>query len=299
MRRTAGLACCLLLLLTGHVSADGMSQATDAVTAIDQRLALERHTRDNPFVLTAHRPNYLLPVVYNSNPGQAISTDLDEDLQKAEFQFQLSVKILLVEHLYGERGQLTVAYTNRSFWQAYNRHISAAFRETNHEPELILTLDSRRSVYGFRNTANQLILNHQSNGQFGAQSRSWNRIMLNMLFERDNLVIALRPWYRIPESAKESVDDPRGDDNPDIERYLGHFEASAAWARNPHLYTMTLRNNLRRDENRGAIELGWSFPLNQRIKGFFKVFHGYGESLISYDRRTTSLGAGFLVSDWI
>lgn len=288
------------LLLAAPVQADTSAEpASEGLSPVDQRMMHERFTRDNPFVLTAHRPNYVLPITYLSNAGQAISDDLDGELQKIEFQFQLSLKVLLAENLFGDRGLLSIAYTNRSFWQAYNRDISAAFRETVHEPELILTRESGGRAFGFRNTANQLILNHQSNGRFGSQSRSWNRIMINMVLERENIVISLRPWYRIPEGAKESPDDPVGDDNPDIERYLGHFDLTTAWVRGDNLYTAMIRNNLRRSDNYGALELSWSFPLNRRIRGYLKAFHGHGESLISYDRRTTSFGAGLLISDWL
>lgn len=272
--------------------------ATDA-SMLGQRMELERYTRDNPFVLTAHRPNYILPLTYIRNPNQAIPDVADDELQEFEIQFQLSLKVLLVEGLYRDKGLLSVAYTNRSYWQAYNRDLSAAFRETNHEPELILTLEADRSLFGFRNTANQIIINHQSNGNSGDRSRSWNRLMLQAIFERDEFVFSLKPWYRIPEKRKSEPDDPVGDDNPDIERYMGHFELNVGWLRQRNMYNLMLRNNLRRSNNYGAIELSWSYPLKRRIKGVVKLFHGHGESLISYDRRTTSIGAGLLISDWL
>ncbi len=266
---------------------------------LDQRMELERYTRDNPYVLTAHRPNYFLPVAWISDPNQSITEGVDDELDSVEIQFQLSLKVLLIDNLYRGNGLLSVAYTNRSFWQAYNKDVSAAFRETNHEPELILTFENDSRFFGFRNTANQLIFNHQSNGGYGDRSRSWNRLMLHAIFERDDFVLTIKPWLRIREGAKSGPEDMRGDDNPDIERYLGHFELNGAWVRGRNLYMVMLRNNLRTGTNYGAIELSWSFPLNRRIRGLVKAFHGHGESLISYNQRTTSLGAGLLISDWL
>jgi phospholipase A1 len=60
-----------------------------------------------------------------------------------------------------------------------------------------------------------------------------------------------------------------------------------------------LRNNLR-DDNRGAVELSYSFPIRHtRLKGYLKYFNGYGESLIDYNHRIQSFGVGFLLSDWL
>jgi phospholipase A1 len=274
--------------------------ASNAEGVVEKRLALERYSHDNPFVLTPHRPNYLLPVVYTTHPDNSSFTDEEGDLEHTEVQFQLSLKVLVWENILGDNGNLSFAYTNHSFWQAYNRGISAAFRETNHEPEMLFTLENDWELFGMRNSANQFILNHQSNGRGGDLSRSWNRVMVNSIWEKDNFVFSLKPWYRIPEDKKDSPTDPEGDDNPDIEKYMGHFEWLGLYqADSGQILSLLLRNNLRSD-NRGAMELSYSFPLGHtRLKGYLKYFNGYGESLIDYDHRTQSFGLGFLISDWL
>jgi len=264
---------------------------------VSKRMALERYTRDNPFVLTPHRPNYLLPVVYTRNPNEDRNHSSRHDLQRTEVEFQLSLDVMLWEQILGRDIHLSAAYTNRSFWQAYNHRQSAVFRETNHEPELLLTFENDWEVLGFTNVANQLIFNHQSNGQNMPGSRSWNRIMLNIMFERDDFVFSIKPWYRIRESSKRQPMDVRGDDNPDIEHYLGHFEWLGSWQHKNNNFSLMLRNNLRSD-NHGAAELSWSFPLGGRIRGYVKYFNGYGDSMIDYDAHIHSLGVGFLLTEW-
>jgi len=274
--------------------------AAHAEGVVEKRLALERYSHDNPFVLTPHRPNYLLPAVYSPHrhtlPGAS-----DYHLQHTEVQFQLSLKVLVLENLIGNNGHLSFAYTNRSFWQAYNQSVSSPFRETNHEPEAIFSLENDWHVFGFRNSANQFILNHQSNGRAGELSRSWNRIMLNSIFERDNFVFSFKPWYRIPEDKKRSPTSAEGDDNPDIERYMGSFEWQGVYqAAHGQTLSLLIRNNLRPDDNKGAFEMGYSFPIgHSRLKGYVKYFNGFGESLIDYNYRIQSLGVGFLISDWL
>jgi phospholipase A1/A2 len=278
---------------------DAAATAANAPGVVEKRLALERYSHDNPFVLTPHRPNYLLPLVYTTHPD-ARALGADEHAQHVEVQFQLSLKVLVAENLIGNNGHLSFAYTEHSFWQAYNRGVSAAFRETNHEPELFMTFENDWQLFGARNSANQFILNHQSNGRRGEESRSWNRIMLNSVWERDNFVLAVTPWYRIPEDKKKSPDSSTGDDNPDIEKYLGNFELRGLYqVQHGQTISLMLRNNLRED-SKGAIEAAYSFPISgTKLKGYVKYFNGYGESLIDYDHHIQSLGVGFLISDWL
>ena len=282
------------------IEEQAVAQASGAEGRIERRRALERYSRDNPFVLTPHRANYLLPAVYIKDPNEEAFADRGEDFEfdHVEVQFQLSLKAMVWENIFGDNGHLSLAYTNRSFWQAYNGDISAPFRETNHEPEAYISFENDWELFGFRNVANQAIINHQSNGRAGSESRSWNRVMANFIFERDNVVTSIKPWYRLPEDDSSDPNDPSDDDNPDIEYYMGHFEWFTTWQRQQNIYSVLLRNNLRSD-NKGAVELGWSFPLGGRFRGYVKYFNGYGDSLIDYNDSQETLGIGVLLSDWL
>ena len=135
-------------------------------------------------------------------------------------------------------------------------------------------------------------VSHQSNGRAGALSRSWNRLYAAFVFERGDLALGLKPWWRIPEDAAT-------DDNPDIEDYLGHFELLGVYKHHDHTFTALGRHNLDRDTPRGALQLDWSFPLHGRLRGYLQLFNGYGESLIDYDHNVTSLGLGIQLTDWL
>ncbi|MFS1525991.1 phospholipase A [Microbulbifer sp. 2304DJ12-6] len=252
-----------------------------------------REAADNSFTLASHKANYLLPIVYNPSPQAGSLAGIEggtkgADLENIEVQFQLSVQVPVWRGFLGSASFMSVAYTNRSFWQAYNSGGSSPFRETNHEPELILTWLNNWNLFGWHNVANQIAFNHQSNGRSEPYSRSWNRIYANFIFERDNFSIGFKPWYRVPESRED-------DDNPDIEHYLGHFELSGRYRDGNHTVAMVLRNNLRSD-SRGAVELTWSFPLGNRVDGYLRYFNGYGESLIDYDESVQTLGFGFTLA---
>jgi phospholipase A1 len=131
---------------------------------------------------------------------------------------------------------------------------------------------------------------HQSNGRYGIQSRNWNRIYADFIFEYGNYYLSLKPWYRMQSGGQ--------DDNPDIEKYMGHGEIRAVYAGGHHTLSIMLRNNFEKS-NYGAAELNWSFPMNRRVKWFIQYFNGYGESLIDYNARVNRLGLGIAFTDWL
>lgn len=274
------------------------SPALQEESPVSVRIREERKARRSTFVLIPHKPNYILPLTWNDSPNEAPFSSDGEHLDNEEVKFQISIKVPLLEDVIKDNGDLYFAYTNQSWWQAYNKDISSPFRETNHEPELFFIFENSWEIMGFKNSHIALGLVHQSNGRGGTLSRSWNRLYANFIFERENLVLSFKPWYRLPEDEKDSPDDPGGDDNPDIADYMGYGEFRAAYEKNRHTFSMMLRNNMRSD-NKGAVQLDWSFPMTRRLKGYVQYFYGYGESLVDYNARTNRLGVGILLTDWL
>jgi phospholipase A1 len=261
--------------------------------AVEIRQQQEREIVLKPFSVMTHKPNYILPVAYN-RAGYSSKDDSSYDFDPVEAQFQISIKSPLVVGLIDDRIDIYAAYTNHSFWQVYNNAISSPFRETVHEPELWVQFNSKWDCFGIRNTWNAMGINHQSNGQSGDLSRSWNRLYASFVFEYGNLGVSLTPWYRLPESAHD-------DDNPDIADYLGHYEISATYKWDDHTFSLMTRNALESDFHRGAILASWSFPLGNwpYLRGYVQYFNGYGESLIDYDQYVNRVGVGFSLSDWL
>ena len=112
-------------------------------------------------------------------------------------------------------------YTVRSYWQTYNKDLSAFFRETNYSPEVWMQIHNDWSFWGIKNKMYGFGFVHQSNGRADPISRSWNRVFATFIFEKGNLAFSIKPWYRIPE-------DDEDDDNSDITDYMGHGEIAAA-----------------------------------------------------------------------
>lgn len=274
----------------------------EELPVVSRRVSYESKNQGHLFTIIPHKPNYLLLASYNDNQsGEGLELD-DSELDHTEVKFQLSFKVPLTKDLFGyENGRIFAAYTMKSFWQAYNGDISSPFRETNHEPEVFLALRSNWEIFGFNNPYILAGFSHQSNGRGGELSRSWNRLYLDFIFERGDFALSIKPWYRLPEGSKSYLGDPGGDDNPDISSYMGYGELTGAWSKYGNTLSIMFRNNLRHSHNRGAVELGWSFPLGEGmpLKGYLQYFNGYGESLIDYNTSVNRIGFGVLLTDWL
>ena len=269
-------------------------------TAVDKRVEEEDKSVRNLWTIMPHRPNYIL--LANHNFSSMNTAPWEEyagepvDLNNTEVKFQISFKFMLWENLFKKRtnGDLFFAYTQLAMWQLYNKDISSPFRDTNYEPEAFLSFDNDWKIFGLRNRFIVMGFSHQSNGREEPLSRSWNRLYGGFVFDKGNFATSLKVWWRIPE-------DEEDDNNPDIEDYLGNFELRMAYKLTKHSFYMMWRNNLDLDENRGAVELSWSFPLwgTDRIKGYVQYFNGYGQCLLDYNASSSSLGVGFLLTDWL
>lgn len=267
-----------------------------------ERLWREETAEDIRSVLTPHQRNYFIPVSYVDDPNENPFVETPaaalqaEDLDHLEAKFQLSLKFSLANGLLLPRDRVYFAFTTMSLWQAYNSDVSSPFRETNYEPELFWVTPVEWAPFGLDAGLVAFGFSHQSNGRGGLLSRSWNRLYATLAFEKKNLVVSLKPWWRIPEDEKDDPLDPEGDDNPDIDRFMGHFELSTVYRRGNHEWSLMLRNNLR-SENYGAVQLEWTFPLWRGVRGYAQYFNGYGESLIDYDAHIERFGVGVLLTD--
>ena len=264
---------------------------------LDQRWELSEASSLGTWQIRPYQALYVLPAFWTSDKNETPSSKNPENtvtdaksLQSMESKFQLSLKTKAVDNIFGDNGDLWIGYTQSSRWQVYNSDESRPFRETNYEPEASLIFRTNYNVFGLNGRLLGLTLNHQSNGRSNPESRSWNRVMLNVGLEKDNFAVIFRPWYRIHE-------DNDSDNNPDITHYLGYGDLSFFYRKNKHDFSLMIRNNLKSD-NKGAVQFDWVFPLTGNLRGHFQLFDGYGESLIDYNHRATYVGLGVSLFNW-
>lgn len=282
---------------TEALSADG--QETRPPSLVEQVLARQQALFSYSGTFVRHRANYLLPITYGDPVNQAPRSaqfgrePLQEDFSNFEAKFQFSVRIPVLTGLFPDRTRLWAAYTQLSFWQAFNREESSPFRESNYEPELFLSYEPALKLGPGSIDIVSIGINHQSNGLSDPLSRSWNRIIGNVVYSNNRWVMSASPWYRIPESSKE-------DNNPDIYNYLGYGDYNITY-KLPDDTTLGLlfRNNLDFDENRSTFRLDYTFPLSDSVRAYVQYFHGWGETLIDYNHHVKRIGIGITIADWL
>lgn len=298
LRQAAGVA----LLLPGLAAAqDGLQEPSRS--RLDARWDLDGSRAQDEFLPRPYKPVYLLPVTHTdalnlrpSSPSADRSSDENQLIRHVEAKYQLSFKSKLAHDIQDLPLSLWGGYTQSSRWQVYNGAVSRPFRETNYEPEVMLVWSMSRPLWGGALRMASLSLNHQSNGRSLPLSRSWNRWIATLAWERDGWIVEARPWWRLKESAAE-------DDNPDILDHVGRGEllVSHHWGtgHEASALMLQLRHSLRGGARaRGSAQLEWAFPLRGALHGWVQWFSGYGESLVDYNHRQSKVGIGVTIAGW-
>ncbi len=266
---------------------------------LDKRWELSQDSKLGTWNIRAYQPVYVLPAFWTSDknemphsPNPQNTVKEDQNLTSTEAKFQISLKTKAAENVFGNNGDIWVGYTQSSHWQSYNSKESRPFRETNYEPEASLIFRTNYNLLGLNGRLFGVTLNHQSNGRSDPLSRSWNRVIFNFGFEKDNFALMLRPWYRIEEDFKD-------DNNPDIKNYIGRGDLTAFYRWQENEFSLMLRHSLKGgDDSHGAAQFDWAFPIKGKLRGHLQLFDGYGESLIDYNHRATYVGLGVSLMNW-
>lgn len=277
-------------LLPPKVAAITTIPPQDSVSRMVQWWELDRSAKRGVFNFRPHHDTYLLLANYSTSSNDAPFenfTPAGIKSQHTELTYQLSFKMKMIEQVLKTPVDLWFGYTQNSFWQAYNRAASSPFRETNYQPELMLTTPlnlNLGSALDIRYLT--LAVMHQSNGQTSTLSRSWNRVYAEVGAEHGKLAAQLRIWKRLDNARSDN-------DNIDIVDYMGHGDLNFSYRNDGHEFSLMARHNFK--NGRGALRAGWAFPVVANLKGYLQLFSGYGQSLIDYNYKQKSLGAGFLV----
>ena len=236
-----------------------------------------------------YRSVYALPARYTtrknnfpSSPAPGRTVTESDRLNEVEAKFQFSFKTKVFDDPLFNNGDVWFGYTQQSSWQAYNNEESAPFRENNFEPEIFSTWRTGIDLGVVRWQFVNLGFVHQSNGRSQPRSRSWNRLYADFGFERGDWQFFIRPWLR--------ADPENDDDNPDIEKFMGHGDVRVKWRKNKH--DLRLLARWAPGHDRGALQFDWHYPLVGDLKAYLQVITGYGETLIDYNHRQTTIGLG-------
>jgi len=215
---------------------------------------------------------------------------------KDDAKLQISVKYNV---LYPFNIGLYFAYTEVALWNIYDK--SAPFREFNHNPEVFWELKEDNNLFG--NSDLSIIdyikfspYEHKSNGKDGEFSRSMDRTYSEIqlsIGKEINAGVRGKTWYNY-KVAKN---------NKDIEDYLGIYEAElfasipGNQGKDFPLYKLYFKGGTGKDKSKYWTEGGAILTI---LTGYIQprfminVFHGYGETLIDYNKKITEIRAGIV-----
>lgn len=241
-------------------------------------------------VLTFHRANYFV-------------TGFTKETQvKFQFSFKYDLWPSTSHHT------VYLAYTQKSLWDLYGT--SAPFRESNYAPEVFYA-HYHSDLRGQPNPgcglfSEQVGVEHESNGEAGDASRSWNRVFVDVeatCYGKPFYgLMGVRAWY--PFGLRE---------NPKIKRTQGYGELLLGVgvddedAHSNGLITVALRKGTSRQLAKGSVivDARWR-PTYRRLIGkawkfapylWFQLFTGYGETLGTESSASTSIRVGFGFTD--
>ena len=260
------------------------------------------------FTFRGYRPLSVAVTASSSVNTQPVSAGRGvapfQDYDKHELRLQLSARTKVASGLLtgtnsSRKDSIWVGYSQQSFWQVFNTGLSRPFRTTDHEPEVFYVYPSDAQLpmgWRWRYTGAGLV--HHSNGQSNPLSRSWNRWYLMTGAELGNSwQLHAKAWHRVSESE-------RADDNPQIQNFWGRGEVKLLWHPNAHnTLALSARGSLGRGYGSGRLEWlrtlgeGWNGG-QSNLRMHVQLFSGYGQSLIDYNRKRTTLSVGLSLLDF-
>ncbi len=248
---------------------------------------------DGSFGLKPYKDNYIIPLGYATKEYPSHKPGIYYDKKEAELQVSLKLKVY--ENLFGLNEIYYLSYTHQAFWQIYIE--SSPFRESIYNPEgfVVFPISDRKSWFQMRSF--KIATAHMSNGQPNTRdvpgfkgynlSKSINYFYATARFQHGTLLTDVTLMAPFPGSANL-------DDNPDIMKYLGYTKVKFTYFINDHMCSLMIRGN--ESSLKGAIEAKYSYPLYADTYLYAKIFHGYGESLVDYNREVTKFSVGFSFS---
>ncbi len=272
-------------------------RASEPASALTRFWELSPETKGDTFTVRTHLPNFVMPLHYTSSINRSPSSPtrqhdtLHTHYRPVEAKIQISLRSKIVEDFLLPNADLWFAYTQRSLWQVWDHDDSAPFRSTDYQPEAIYVIPVPQRLAELSNGWHwrmvQLGLAHQSNGQSNPLSRSWNRIYAGTGFERGDIALQLRLNHRLRESGNN--------DNPDLTHYIGNTEVLASWLPGQATTSLLWRTHPGY-LSRGSLQLDLTYPVYssqpEGLRWYVQLFTGYGETLLDYNHRQSSIGFG-------
>lgn len=235
-----------------------------------------RRELDNGPYFTLYKDNYFIA-------GTSIGTKPTNT--NSDVKFQISIAQRLAKSTLPFNTYLYLFYSQKCMWNVFEE--SMPMRDLNFNPGIGLAkhLFVKDRYIG----KVSLIVEHESNGRDGAESRSWNKISLaaNILID-PNFMVHGKAWIPIVD----------GQNNKDILDYSGIYQMGMTLTSPNKRFGFALTLIKRRGWN---LNYNSIWEVNYRLfKGenqylFLQYYNGYGENLLDYNKFHSRLRLGIVI----
>lgn len=267
----------IFLFLTLSSLATQTSQAQIVTTdspAIDTD-SLRREFDNGPY-FGLYKDNYF---IFGTAVGQK-PTDKNTNIK-----FQISVAQRLTKSTLPWGTYLYLFYTQKCFWNVCEESFPMADLNFNPGVGLAKPLFVKDRFIG----KVMMVVEHESNGRDGDDSRSWNRITFGSNIMIDpNFMVYGKVWIPIID----------GQNNRDILDYCGIYQIGTSVMSPNRKFGASVNLVKRRGWNLSyntIIEFSYRFNNNQNQYLFMQYYNGYGEGLLEYKQFHTELRVGIVI----
>lgn len=238
--------------------------------------SLRRAFADRHYYFGIYKDNYFVF-------GPPLNTKPTRDNTNVKFQVSIAQKLTKATLPLGT--YLYLFYSQKVFWNILEN--SMPMTDLNFNPGVGLT----KPIFIKDRFIGQvsLILEHESNGRDGDDSRSWNKLSLGGYVMVDpSFVVGYKIWIPIID----------GVNNKDILKYKGIYSMGWQWHNPNRKFSLSVEVTRRA---RGlfnyntVVEAAWRFSREANQYLFAQFYNGYGEDLLNYKQFSCHLRLGIVI----
>lgn len=202
----------------------------------------------------------------------------------SDVKFQISLAIRLTNATLPWNTFLFLMYTQKTFWNVFEE--SMPMRDLNFNPGIGWSKPFfSKDRYVGKMT---LLVEHESNGRDGVESRSWNKVSLaGSALVTDWLMVHAKFWVPIVD----------GQNNRDILRYSGIFQTGFVISTPDKKFSLGLTMVKRQGWNLNCntvTDFIWRVSDKTNLNLLVQYYNGYGENMIDYNKFHSRLRVGII-----
>lgn len=202
----------------------------------------------------------------------------------SDVKFQISLAIRLTDNVLPWKSFLFLMYTQKTLWNVFQE--SMPMRDLNFNPGIGWSKPFfNKDRYVGKLT---LMLEHESNGRDGDESRSWNKISLSgSTIINEWLMVHAKFWIPIID----------GQNNRDIFKYCGIYQSGVVITTPNKRFSWGLtwvkRSGFNLNFNT-IWDFSWRVSDKTNLNLFAQYYNGYGENLLDYKQFHSRLRVGII-----